>query len=101
MDRDRKERSACAQPETAAASEESAATQPTAEPARGMSGATKRNLMMLLVVGLLVVGGGFAALQSVRPKIVGDTIVKTFAQGQPCATTKIAISPSPGADPSA
>lgn len=69
------------------------------EPARGLSGAAKRNLVTMGIVGTLILGAFLVGWQAAKPKVTGDTISHAFSQGQPCSTAVISLAVPAGADP--
>ena len=52
---------------------------------------SKKTVLTLAIVGVLVVFVFVVAAQASKPKLDGDTISKTFSQGAPCATTVVAL----------
>lgn len=100
MSPSRGKRSAVSSPQRQSESRSSAQDVSTdASAAARTSGRARRNLITLVVIGLIAVGVSVATAQSVRPRLNGDTITQVFSQGQPCATAQIAILAPPGADP--
>lgn len=67
--------------------------------AGGIDGRKKKNLVTVVVVGLMVIFVVVVAQAATKPKVVGDTITQTFQAGEPEATADIAISASGGVDP--
>jgi hypothetical protein len=65
-----------------------------------MNGRAKRNLATAVVVGLLIVVVVVVGRESTKPKVVDDSISRTFTQGEPCATADIALAVPAAADPS-
>jgi hypothetical protein len=64
-----------------------------------MTAKTKRTIVTAAIVAVLLVAGVAVGAQSIRPKMVGDTITKTFSSAEPCANADIALAVSDGADP--
>jgi len=72
---------------------EQEATQPAG------SGRTVKVLVTVIVIGVLLVLVVVVAVLSTRPQVSGDTISRTFATGEACATADFALSVPSGADP--
>lgn len=64
-----------------------------------LSGSTKRNLVTASIIGVLLIAAVVMGTQATRPKMTGDTISETFAAGEPCLTSTIALKVPEGADP--
>jgi hypothetical protein len=58
-------------------------------------------MVTALVVAIIVAVALFLGQQSTSPRLTGDTISQTFSQGEPCATTTIALAVPTGSDPTA
>jgi hypothetical protein len=71
----------------------------THAPAGRSAGAGRRRLVTGLIIGGLVVGAIVVGSQSGKPKMIGDTVTETFAQGDPCVTANIAVALPAGTDP--
>lgn len=63
------------------------------------AGRTAKVLVTTIVVGVLLVFVVIVAVLSTRPQVTGDTISRTFATGEACATTEFALAVPSGADP--
>jgi len=63
------------------------------------AGRTAKVLVTAIVVGVLLVFVVIVAVLSARPQVTGDTISRTFATGEACATTEFALAVPSGADP--
>jgi hypothetical protein len=68
---------------------------------RKLTGAARRNLITVTIIGGVVVGALVIGGQATKPQLTGDTISQTFAQGDPCATATIPLATPQGADPTA
>jgi hypothetical protein len=73
---------------------------PTADTGSRLSGATKRNLVALAIVAVLVALAFVSGNQATKPRLTGDTIARTFAPGDPCSSTSLAVNVSSETDPS-
>jgi hypothetical protein len=60
---------------------------------------SKKTILTVAVVGVLVAFVFVAAAQGTKPKIQGETITKTFSQTAPCANVTIALTLPTGSDP--
>jgi hypothetical protein len=63
---------------------------------RGLSTQAKLTAATVLVLALAV---GIVVTQSQRPVLVGDTVSRVFASGEPCDTTQISVTAPAGGDP--
>ncbi len=52
---------------------------------------SKKTVLTLVIVGVLVAFVFVVAAQATKPKLDGDTISRTFSQGEPCITTTVAL----------
>jgi hypothetical protein len=91
-------RPAAAQRKAGGSSTPAKAADTSAEPATGLTGTAKRNLVTAVIVGVLVVAGIVLGIQGTKPKSTGDTVTKTFSQGEPCATATVALALPPNAE---
>jgi hypothetical protein len=62
------------------------------------TGRTAKILVTTIVVGVLLVFVVIVAVYSTRPQVSGDTISRTFATGEACATTEFSLAVPAGAD---
>lgn len=63
------------------------------------AGASKRMLITAVVIGALIVAAFVVVGQTTKPKLVGDTITRTFSPGEPCLTSTLAVTAPNSADP--
>ncbi|KAF0208684.1 MAG: hypothetical protein FD171_325 [Actinobacteria bacterium] len=63
------------------------------------AGASKRMLITAVVIGTLIVAAFIVVGQTTKPKLVGDTITRTFSPGEPCLTSTLAVTAPKNADP--
>jgi hypothetical protein len=69
------------------------------ERSRALSGAAKRNIATVSIIGAIVVAALLIAGQATKPRLTGDTISQTFSPGEPCATASIALAARGNTDP--
>jgi hypothetical protein len=60
---------------------------------------SKKAILTVVIVAPIFVLAVIVGAQAAKPKFDGDTITKTFSQGEPCATATIPLNLSGGADP--
>lgn len=60
---------------------------------------SKKTILTVAVVAPIFILAVVVGAQAAKPKFDGDTITKTFSQGQPCATATIPLDLTGGADP--
>jgi hypothetical protein len=65
-----------------------------------LSGRAKRNLVTVVIIGLLVTVAAILGQQSDQPKATGSVISRTYAQGDPCVVADIALAVPATTDPS-
>jgi hypothetical protein len=58
---------------------------------------SKKAVVTLAIVAPILVLAVLVGSQAAKPKIEGDTITKTFSQGQPCASVTIPLKLAEGA----
>jgi|GEM_PF-1189581 hypothetical protein len=68
-------------------------------PSTRLTGAAKRNILTVTIVGSIIVVTLVVGNQTNKPQIEGDSISQTFSQGQPCSTATIALAVPAGEDP--
>lgn len=73
----------------------------TAAPAPRSAGASKRNLITAIIIGVFVLGTVIVGVQGTKPKMAGGVVTEVFAQGESCATATIALKVPDGEDPAA
>jgi hypothetical protein len=83
----------------AAATEKSKSAIGSAPAKVPLSGKTKRNLVTVGIIAVLIVVAVVVGMQTTRPQVTGETITQTFASGDPCANAVIPIAAASDADP--
>jgi len=85
------------EPETGRADDRSSDADEDA-PVGPKPGTAKRRLVTALVIGAFILGVVVVGGQSTKPKMTGDTVSQTFAQGEACTTASIALVAQEGAN---
>jgi hypothetical protein len=67
----------------------------------GRPSSTKRLVLTVAVIAVLIVGVFIVAGQTSKPQLTGDTITKTYSATAPCLTVTIAVTAPADADPRA
>lgn len=62
---------------------------------------SKKSILTVGIVGVMIVFTLVFAAQANKPKFNGETISKTFSSGAPCATATVPLSLADGADQAA
>ena len=60
---------------------------------------SKKTVLTVVLVGVMAAFVFVVAAQATKPKLAGDTITKTFSQGEPCITTSVALALPAQGDP--
>lgn len=71
----------------------------SSETRQSMSGGGKRLLVTVAVIVTLIAGVFIVVGQTTKPKLVGDTITRTFSPGEPCLISTLAVTAPKNADP--
>ena len=59
---------------------------------------SKKTVLTVCIIAPIFVLAVIVGAQAAKPKFEGETITKTFSQGQPCATATIPLNLAGGAD---